>query len=96
MAATINVPEEMRETLSAFFGAENIDLTLSTGKSGAITIIPGKEKEECTASELYPGGWITCARALEIASELAIANGAFGKILNKIDIKVRNCELGCF
>ncbi|MFH1754244.1 MAG: hypothetical protein ABIA59_00945 [Candidatus Latescibacterota bacterium] len=96
MAAKINGPDEMKETLNEFLGAENIDLTLSTGKSGAVTIIPGKEKKECTASELYPDGWITCARALEMASALAIANGAFGKILNKIDIKVRNCELGCF
>lgn len=96
MASMINAPDEMREMLSAFFNAETIDLALATGNSGAVTIIPGREKQECTASELYPGGWMTCARALEMASALSIANGEMGKILNKIDIKVRNCELGCF
>ena len=96
MAAAINVPDDMQEMLNTFFSAESIDLTIATGNTGVITIIPGKAKQECTSSELYPEGWITCAGALEMASALSIANREIGKLLNKIDIKIRNCELGCF
>jgi len=39
---------------------------------------------------------ISCKAALEIADENQISRHEMGKLLNKLKIKVRHCQLGCF
>ena len=39
---------------------------------------------------------VTCAKAMELASDLDVAPKKITKILNKKKIKVKDCQLGCF
>ena len=39
---------------------------------------------------------ITCANALEIAEKLSVAPIEVGKMCNEMEIRIKNCQLGCF
>ena len=39
---------------------------------------------------------ISCKEALEIADNNGIPRDEMGKLLNRLKIKVRGCQLGCF
>jgi hypothetical protein len=39
---------------------------------------------------------ISCNKALKIADENGIPRKQMGKLLNKLKIKIRDCQLGCF
>lgn len=39
---------------------------------------------------------ISCKIALEIADENHISRQEMGRLLNKLKIKIRQCQLGCF
>ncbi len=53
------------------------------------------EIEEKVKSSLV-GGKLPCAVALEIARELKVSPLEVGKTVNKLSIKICNCQLGCF
>ena len=46
--------------------------------------------------EFAKDGKIPCALAMKIASENKISNKEMGELLNRIKIKVSQCQLGCF
>ena len=39
---------------------------------------------------------ITCATAFEIAEKFNVSNEEIGKMCNELQIKITNCQLGCF
>ncbi len=41
-------------------------------------------------------GRIDCRAAFEAANELGVSLDVVGKTLNKLEIKVTHCQLGCF
>jgi len=41
-------------------------------------------------------GGIACAAALRLAEELGIPPRALGEVANRLGIKIRSCQLGCF
>lgn len=41
-------------------------------------------------------GRLTCSEARKIAEELGVEYKEVGKTANKLKIKIKNCELGCF
>jgi hypothetical protein len=41
-------------------------------------------------------GKITCKEALELAERLGINPAIVGNVLNKMKIKIKGCQLGCF
>ncbi len=53
------------------------------------------EIEEKVKSSLV-GGKLPCAVALKIARELKVSPLEVGKTVNKLSIKICNCQLGCF
>ncbi len=42
------------------------------------------------------GGKITCARLRRIAEETGMSYKAAGKIVDELQIKIKDCDLGCF
>jgi hypothetical protein len=42
------------------------------------------------------GGKLPCAVAFKIAKELKVAPKDVGEACNRLQIKVRSCQLGCF
>ena len=39
---------------------------------------------------------ITCSECWKIVEELKVSPGEVGKAADQLEIKIRNCELGCF
>lgn len=46
--------------------------------------------------DLVAGGKIDCRRAFALAAKLGIDLKTFGELLNHINVKILNCQLGCF
>ncbi len=43
-----------------------------------------------------PQGKIACATAFRLAGELSLSTQEMGKLLNELEIKIKQCQLGCF
>jgi hypothetical protein len=41
-------------------------------------------------------GKLPCAKAFQIAKELKVSTKEIGEACNRLKIKVRSCQLGCF
>jgi hypothetical protein len=54
--------------------------------------------EEISAKikEAAKNGKIACVQAMKIAAENHISNKEMGEILNRLKIKIAQCQLGCF
>lgn len=96
MPYSIGVPESMRTDFSAFLEKENIPLVVTSADSGDMQIAVAEERLECDLSTLYQKGWVKCNVARASAEQLSLEYSEFGKMLNYLDVKVRECELGCF
>ncbi|MFC2038907.1 hypothetical protein ACFLUG_03960 [Chloroflexota bacterium] len=51
-------------------------------------------EEEIKASLV--DGKLPCPVAFKIAEKLGVSNKQVGDMANKLDIKIANCQLGCF
>ena len=102
MTPTLCVPESMAEPMAAFIEAESIPVELvsadGSAPDAAATVRVGEPKErlQCDLTTLHRGGWITCETARAMAPRLEISMMDVGKLLDFLNIKVRQCELGCF
>ena len=54
------------------------------------------EEQEQVIRESLVDGKLSCARAFQLSVELDLSLKAIGEFCNKEDIKVKNCQLGCF
>jgi hypothetical protein len=43
-----------------------------------------------------PNGRIPCAAAFKLAEKLGITRSHLGELLNELNIKIIQCQLGCF
>jgi hypothetical protein len=43
-----------------------------------------------------PNGRIPCAAAFKLAEELSLTRSRLGELLNELNIKIIQCQLGCF
>jgi hypothetical protein len=62
-------------------------------------LMGGTMKEEeisVKIREAAKDGKIPCALAMKIATENKISNKEMGELLNRLKIKVAQCQLGCF
>jgi len=96
MAASLAVPEGMATSVSEFVAAESISLDVVTSGPGAVRVETPTTQQQCKTGLLYTGGWIACSEAFTMADTLGIGAGNMGKLLNLLDIRVRQCQLGCF
>ncbi len=96
MAASLAVPESMATSVGEFLAAESIPLDVVTGGGSEVRVEAATTRQQCKADVLYTGGWIACSQALKMAEVLDIGPGNMGKLLNRLDIRVRQCQLGCF
>lgn len=96
MAATLSVPESMAEKVKELLQAEGISLEVVSGGDATLEVLESAERRQCAPSTLYSGGWISCAVAWGLAQKLGVERGSFGRLLDSLDIKIRECQLGCF
>lgn len=100
MEPTICVPKDMVRRLAEFADSEGMRLHLVTDGPYTVRVAAAdpraEEREECDDSTLHMGGWIRCPVAVAAAARLDISTRKMGKLLDLLDIKVRECGLGCF
>ena len=78
-------------------GYEACDQIKSHEKTSHIPVIFLSAKgQESEVNKLLAGGCIACPVARATAAKLGIDGRRMGKLLDLLDIRVRECELGCF
>ena len=96
MSSSIGVPEALAEKVAEFVRTAGLGCEVLTGEGGVIQVVEAAEGEQSTASTLRSGGWIACEDAFKVATQLEIPTQVTGKLMNVLDIRIRNCQLGCF
>ncbi len=96
MKQKIGVALGLESKIRSFLEKEKIDLELVSPGEGVIQIETPEPKKECDGEHFYPKGRIACALALGTARKLGIPPASMGRLLNLLEIKIHNCQLGCF
>jgi len=96
MRGTLGIPETMLEPIANFINAEGIAVDLTSGDACTVEVVNADERRRCGLHRLYPGGFIACETARAMAAKLGIRTRQMGRLLDFLNIKVRNCGLGCF
>ncbi|MBI5409596.1 MAG: hypothetical protein HZA14_09555 [Nitrospirae bacterium] len=67
-------------------------------KAGSKDASPAAKKRllKSRITEAAAGGKITCSRLRKIAEETGVSYNAAGKAADELNIKIKNCDLGCF
>jgi hypothetical protein len=55
-----------------------------------------RKKLEDAIKEKTKDGKVPCAMCFKIAEDFGIPKREMGKILNEMEIKISQCQLGCF
>ena len=84
------------ESLRGFVIAESIQIELTKDDGSGVKVLLCDDRNESDLDTLYSGGWIACRTALSLAKKLEIPTNQMGALLNHLEIKVKNCSLGCF
>ena len=93
---TIQVPDNLIERMKSFVESEGVSLEIVGDGSADLKIVQSQGRVESDTSTLQAGGWIACPTARAIAVKLGISPKKVGRLLDVLDIKVRDCDLGCF
>lgn len=96
MRGTLGVPEALLHPIANFVNAEGIGVVLVSGDDCTVEVVEADERRRCGLRRLHPGGFIACETARGMAAKLGIRVRQIGKLLDFLNIKVRNCGLGCF
>lgn len=96
MAGSLGLPTELRARLDKFQHEQGLSMVLNENATGDVTVEVVTERVESSATLLYSGGWLSCATAWEMSDILGISKGQMGELLDLLEVKVRNCDLGCF
>jgi len=96
MSTTIGVPEPLAEKVRAFVEAQKLDCEVVVDGDGTLRVMQSEGRQQSEPPTLQAGGWIACPDAFALASSMSVSSQTVGKLLNELDIKVRQCQLGCF
>ncbi len=55
-----------------------------------------RKKLEETIKEKAKAGKLPCAVCFKIAEDFGISRKEMGQVLNEIDVRISQCQLGCF
>lgn len=96
MAKRLYVPRELRGKVSAFLKTSALEVEMVDDEGCDLRVAASPARGESSADTLEAGGWIRCATAWGMAKKHGLALGELGKLINALDIKIRECCLGCF
>ena len=69
---------------------------VDSAEDAIVTISWPDDRVECDEVMLYSGGYMTCPNAFKAAARMGLELPVFGELLNLLDVKLRQCQLGCF
>ncbi|MDD3581852.1 MAG: hypothetical protein PHW74_12630 [Desulfobacca sp.] len=55
-----------------------------------------EEEIKAKIRKAAPQGRMPCARAFQLAEEWGLSRARIGELLNELEIKIVQCQLGCF
>lgn len=99
MNTKIYVQSQVADRLCEFIEQEKIGLEVITDSAGndcALIVTDSSGRKQSDLKTLYCGGWISCSQAHAVAKRIGISVANMGKLLDFMNIKIRQCELGCF
>ena len=96
MKKQIGVPDSMALPLREFLNEQGIDLEVIAGGRCDVNIHTCNERAESDIDTIYSAGRIRCETARGCAKKIGISIRQMGKLLNHLDVKIRECSLGCF
>ena len=94
--ATLAAPHGRAKALAEFVRREGLKCGVVAGRTGTVRVTEPEGRKPCTASSLSAGGWISCAAARRMAGELGIPLRSMGRLLDFLEVKIRQCDLECF
>jgi len=96
----ICVSRSLESQLKTFIGGRGIDIEVvssSYDSSNDILIDEsGDQRQESNLRILYKGGFISCNNAWGLADMLGMSFSQMGALLDHLDVKIKQCQLGCF
>ncbi len=96
MTTRLSAPKQLREKVSRFVKDNDMNAKVVDGEPCDICIVQAGGKVESLPDTLHAGGWIKCSTAWEMAKKHRIPLILLGSLLDLLDIRVRQCCLGCF
>ena len=96
MASTISVSKSLLEKVEALIRSEGNSVQIVQDGTATVNIVEAQGRVESDDSTLYACGWIRCRTARRIAEKLGVSHKQIGMLLDVLQIKARDCELGCF
>jgi len=92
-----NPPSDVAEKIRQLFASAKLEADWAdTADAAAICISWPADRTECNEGMLYSGGFMTCPEAFKAAARIGMDRTTFGKLLNLLDIKLKQCQFGCF
>lgn len=92
----LSVPKSLSDKVLQFTKDNSVLLDIVTENADVTVEICTGDRLESDLTKLYSGGWIKCENARLTAKNLDITRRQMGKLLDELNIKVRECGLGCF
>jgi len=96
MKAGILADAPLAGVVAQFLRVEGIVAGPTGARGEAVRVAASVERREATPDTIWSGGWITCEAAHVLARKLGIPARKMGGLLDALDVKVRQCSLGCF
>jgi hypothetical protein len=100
MSVRVYVSEELRPDIERFVRETKIHMELvddlQSSDLGILVSVDKNDKKMCDTKTLHSGGWIKCPTAWAIAKKHGLDLMQLGSLLDMLDIRIRQCALGCF
>ena len=89
--------DDYRKKLQEFFTGAGVTAKFADSMEDAvITVQWPNERHECDENNLFADGFSTCPNAFKVAAKIGVGRDVFGQFLNALDIKLKQCQFGCF
>lgn len=92
----ISVDIALADSFSQFLNDKGIKLAIVTDGPGEFAVISCDDRRQSDVQTIYADGWIACATAHAVAKKMGISLKHMGEILDHLNVKIRQCSLGCF
>jgi len=96
MSTTIGIPEKNRDSVAALLAAASVDHVIVSPGEGELNVLDAAKGETSDSDNLMAGGRIDCRVAWAMSKKHGIPLSVLGELINLLDIRIRNCALGCF
>ena len=90
------VPPPLRARVAAFLKAHPSNLHLVEKKPCDLRVAVSRGRRQSRIDTLESGGWIACGTAWSMARKHRIPLRRLGALCDLLDIRIRQCGLGCF